>query len=198
MYTLLRQRCLRWIGHVHRMDDGRIPKDLLYSELATGKHKKGRPHLPFMDICKRDMNTDNWEKLAANRSTWKSTVFKGLFYGEGKMAKQAAVKRLQKKASQETSVEQQNNAPVFTCLNCGRHCKIGLYSHNRRCTTSSSTGTIPGRMPPRVRYSPPKKQLNQPHHLCRRHHHNLISPQHQRSHPKPSPIFQRGSQIGSK
>jgi len=30
MYTLLRQRRLRWLGHVHRMEDGRIPKDILY------------------------------------------------------------------------------------------------------------------------------------------------------------------------
>ena len=45
MYTLLRQRRLHWIGHVHKMDNGCIPKDLLYSELATGKRKKGSPHL---------------------------------------------------------------------------------------------------------------------------------------------------------
>ena len=31
IYTLLRQRRLRWLGHVSRMDDGRIPKDILYS-----------------------------------------------------------------------------------------------------------------------------------------------------------------------
>ena len=97
MYTLLQQKRVRWIGHVHRTDDGRIPKDLLYSELATGKRKKGRPHLRFMDVCKRDMkaygiDTDNWEKPAANRSTWKSTLFKELSYGEGKMSEQAAVK----------------------------------------------------------------------------------------------------------
>ena len=34
MYTLLRQSRLRWLGHTHRMADGRIPKDLLYGELA--------------------------------------------------------------------------------------------------------------------------------------------------------------------
>ena len=72
MFTLLRQRRLRWLGHVHRMDDGRIPKDLLYGELAAGKRKTGRPQLRFKDVCKRDMKAlqmdpDHWEALAAYR-----------------------------------------------------------------------------------------------------------------------------------
>ena len=36
MLTLLRQRRLRWLGHVRRMEDGRIPKDILYGQLAAG------------------------------------------------------------------------------------------------------------------------------------------------------------------
>jgi len=44
MYTLLRQRRLRWLGHVRRMEDGRIPKDLLYGELAEGHREKSRPN----------------------------------------------------------------------------------------------------------------------------------------------------------
>jgi hypothetical protein len=43
LYTLLRQRRLRWLGHVHRMADGRILKDLLYGELSCGKRALGRP-----------------------------------------------------------------------------------------------------------------------------------------------------------
>ena len=30
------QGSLRWLGRVRRMEDGRIPKDILYGELALG------------------------------------------------------------------------------------------------------------------------------------------------------------------
>jgi len=45
VYTLLRQKRLRWIGHVHGMDEGRIPKQLFYGELVQGKRPVGRPKL---------------------------------------------------------------------------------------------------------------------------------------------------------
>ena len=35
LYFLLQQRRLRWLGHIHRMAGGRIPKDLLYGQLAA-------------------------------------------------------------------------------------------------------------------------------------------------------------------
>ncbi|XP_067029779.1 uncharacterized protein [Acropora muricata] len=49
MYTLLRQRIMHWIGHLRCMEDGRIPKDILYGELATGKRPRGRPQLRYKD-----------------------------------------------------------------------------------------------------------------------------------------------------
>ncbi|XP_047498532.1 uncharacterized protein LOC125045370 [Penaeus chinensis] len=42
MFTLLRQRRLRWLGHFHHMSDGRIPKDLLYGVLASGRRPTKR------------------------------------------------------------------------------------------------------------------------------------------------------------
>ena len=55
IYTLLSQRRLRWLGHVHRMPNGRIPKDMLYGELIIGTRTAGRPYLRYRDNCKRDM-----------------------------------------------------------------------------------------------------------------------------------------------
>ena len=53
IHLLLCQRRLRWLGHVHCMGDGRIPKDVLYRELATGHRPAGRPALHFKDVCKQ-------------------------------------------------------------------------------------------------------------------------------------------------
>ena len=47
---MLFQRRLRWLGHVRRMNDGRIPKDLLHRELTAGKRNLGRPQLPT-EMC---------------------------------------------------------------------------------------------------------------------------------------------------
>ena len=98
IFTHLRQRRLRWLGHVHRMEDGRIPKDILYGELMKGKRNTGRPHLRYKDVCKRDMkaldmNPESWEELASDRSAWKSTIRRHLQVGETKLEERAAEKR---------------------------------------------------------------------------------------------------------
>ena len=67
--------------HVHRMPDGRIPKDFLYGELATGGRRTGRPQLRYRDVVKRDLkavgtDTETWENLAADRSQWRGAVTK--------------------------------------------------------------------------------------------------------------------------
>ena len=61
------------------MDDGRLPKDVLYGQLATGTRSVGRPLLRFTDACKRDMrrgeaDVDNWEAVADDRSAWRMLV----------------------------------------------------------------------------------------------------------------------------
>ena len=102
MYTLLRQRRLRWLGHVRRMEDGRIPKDILYGELALGRRTTGRPHLRYKDVCARDMKavgigTMSWEGLAADRTGWRSALKQHLKTGEAKLMTAAADKRAHRK-----------------------------------------------------------------------------------------------------
>ena len=37
------------------MENDRIPKDILYEELASIRRTKGRPQLRYTDVCKRDI-----------------------------------------------------------------------------------------------------------------------------------------------
>ena len=78
------------LGHVRRVEDGRIPKDILYGELALGRRTTGRPHLRYIDVCVRDMNavdidTMSWEGLAADRTKWRSALKQHLKTGEDKL-----------------------------------------------------------------------------------------------------------------
>ena len=75
--------CKRWLGHVHHMGDGCIPKDVLYGELATGHCPTGHLALHFKDVCKRDLkladiDPGTWEQIADDRSAWRSAVRKGV------------------------------------------------------------------------------------------------------------------------
>ena len=42
------QRVLRWLGHVERMDDSRMPRRVLMAEVSGGR-VRGRPWLGWMD-----------------------------------------------------------------------------------------------------------------------------------------------------
>ena len=101
-HIFLKQRRMRWLGHVTRMKDGRIPKDLLYGELATEKRPTGRPQLRFKDVCKRDLqalgiNTDFWEVTATYRDAWRQAVKGGLSQYEETQRVKAEEKRFRKK-----------------------------------------------------------------------------------------------------
>ena len=111
---MLSQRRLRWLGHVHRMEDGRIPKDILFGELAMGRRPVGRPALRFKDVCKRDLkltdiNTGSWESLAEDRSSWRQAVQAGVRRGEEKRNKQTDGRE---KNEEETEAGFQPSDPI--------------------------------------------------------------------------------------
>ena len=85
--TLVRKAQLRWAGHVARMPDHRIPKQLLFGELAEGKRSVGGQKKRFKDSLKTSMkdfkiNPESWEQCAAERSTWHSAISHGALAAE--------------------------------------------------------------------------------------------------------------------
>jgi hypothetical protein len=76
---ILIQMNLRWLGHVERMEHGRLPRQLLYSQLKEGKRNQGRPRLRFKDTVKRNLkklNVDknHWQKKARSRDGWRCVI----------------------------------------------------------------------------------------------------------------------------
>ena len=125
------------------MDDGRIPKDLLYGELKLGVRGKGRPQLRYKDVCKRDMKAleideTSWEGVASDRVAWRRTLRSQLVHGEGKLKADAAAKRARRKERNQLKADgvPQNQSSSFICEYCGRDCKarIGLHSHRKSCS----------------------------------------------------------------
>ena len=145
MLAILSQRRLRWLGHVCRMDDGRIPKDILYGELATGTRPTGRPVLRYKDVCKRDfkscsINPADLQTATSDRSSWSANVKTGVKQAEEKRE----IQRVERKSCKQQRTQSATASPMFpstdyTCSKCGRSCSscIGLFSHSRRCSSAT-------------------------------------------------------------
>ncbi len=72
---------VRWAGHVPRMPDESIPKQVLYGELADGKRSVGCQKKRFKDTLKAslksfDIDIDTWDNVAVDRPTWRSLTQK--------------------------------------------------------------------------------------------------------------------------
>ncbi|XP_019636257.1 PREDICTED: uncharacterized protein LOC109478886 [Branchiostoma belcheri] len=135
IHTLIEKAQARWAGHVRRMNDSRIPKMLLYGELAEGKRLAGRPKLRFKDSLKATLKSlsipvENWEDAATDRHHWRRLVHQGAD-AERRRINLAVSKREARKAREKNPSLQP--PPEHKCDVCGRcfRARIGLVSHTR-------------------------------------------------------------------
>ena len=75
---IIRKRRLQWLGHVHRMEQGRIPKQTL-NWSPPGKRKRGRPRMNWSTTVNKDlecigMTWEEAEATAVDRVVWRSCV----------------------------------------------------------------------------------------------------------------------------
>ena len=132
---------LRWVGHVHRMSDSRIPKATFYAELSSGTRPNCRPLLRFKDNFKANLlstgiDPKTWEDLASDRSKWRKACSTGVQHFEDVRIAKAEEKRSRRKGSTSQSVpaaESSDSTRSFICGDCGRQftARIGLIGHSR-------------------------------------------------------------------
>jgi len=130
IHTLLQKAQLRWAGHVVRMPDSRLPKQLLYGELSKGKRSVGGQKKRYKDSLKVFVKSfgicDNmWESLAKNRSAWRAGITNGARDAEDRRLNEAEMKRTARKARAGST---STVGSEHTCPTCGKDCRarIGL------------------------------------------------------------------------
>ena len=82
MEAMLMRAQLRWVGHVQRMSDSRMPKQIFCSELSSGVRSRGGQRKRYKDTLKQTLmmtsiDTETWHELAENRTAWRQAVKKG-------------------------------------------------------------------------------------------------------------------------
>lgn len=127
---------LRWAGHLVRMPDSRIPKQVFYSELEDGQRKQGRPKKRYRDCLKTsltlaDIDVQTWESSTGNRSEWRHLCAEGVTQFEKSRFEKAVEKRKRRKERVKHQVQTVQTEHI--CPSCGRSCaaSIGLLSHMR-------------------------------------------------------------------
>lgn len=130
---ILRHR-LRWSGHVLRMDQDRLPHQLLYGELQTGRRPRGAPKRRYKDQLKdtlkrTNISVETWEEVAMERAQWSHNIRSGIQHFETARTNKDQEKRNNRKQRQANPPTQ----PTIPCVTCGRlfRAKIGLISHQR-------------------------------------------------------------------
>ena len=80
MDLIIKQRRLRWLGHVLRMEDDRIPKQAMRWQMdSCTRRRPGRPRLDWIDTVTRDLKSigmawEEAEQAAVDREDWRGRV----------------------------------------------------------------------------------------------------------------------------
>ena len=122
---LVMEKRLRWLGHLGRMDDCRLPKKMLFGELRKRRAFHG-PKRRWKDLVMKDLQAigakENWYQLCQDRKGWYDQCCEGVDEVASCRRKNVCAANNQKQSGD------------FVCV-CGRsfHRQGDLTRHNCFC-----------------------------------------------------------------
>ena len=82
--NIIRARRLRWFGHVHRMNEERIPRQAYFWGIKGFRRRPGRPRQNWKDLVARDLKMmdithEEAVVIAEDREEWSRRVAQCIF-----------------------------------------------------------------------------------------------------------------------
>lgn len=136
--SMIRQNQLRWLGHVQRMPDARLPKLMLFSELTQGTRRLGAPTRRYKDqihqvLKETNIDARSWETIATDRPVWRAAIKEGASHLDANIRRRAEEKRLHRRTRALEREQGTAPPPEYPCNHCPRVCysRLGLHSHEK-------------------------------------------------------------------
>ena len=111
--TMIMNNRLRWVGHVMRMGDERMPKRMMFAKLQTARPQGGTKQR-WKDCVQHDLRfmglEDGWSDLAHQRDKWHSATKETVDKWEKAKNNKAEEDYKQKKAGEGVKCP-----PLFSC-----------------------------------------------------------------------------------
>ena len=130
--AFLLQAQFRWIGHVIRMPDSRIPEQVFFGQLASGSRFQGGPVQRYKDSVEKNLRACNIDprelrRLPYDRVAWGARCSAAISGFEENRTNALDAKRQARKTGHV------NTATSWTCDVCQRPCtsRIGLFAHTK-------------------------------------------------------------------
>ncbi len=99
--AMLLRAQFRWVGHVMRMDDERLPKQLICGQLAKGKRIRGGQKLRYKDTLKKNLRScdllHTWRERTQDRVGWRHNIHSAVKDFEANRLKNEDEKRKRRK-----------------------------------------------------------------------------------------------------